>query len=105
MTRYRMSLLIVLLVYPDLAELLNFSGPFQNSFRFADITGQVSTGCDLSSLGRRGAGSGNRKNCGVRCPVTGAIRHEVCGSHSDSDPRRILGDDINLWARRWAGGR
>jgi len=32
-----MSLLIVPLLYPDLAELLNFSHPFQNNFRVADI--------------------------------------------------------------------
>jgi len=33
-----MSLLIVPLLYPDLAELLNFSDPFQNNLRFADHT-------------------------------------------------------------------
>ena len=32
-----MSLLIVPLLYPDLAELLNFSHPFQNKFRVATI--------------------------------------------------------------------
>jgi hypothetical protein len=33
-----MSLLIVPLLYPDLAELLNFSHPFQNNFRFGAIS-------------------------------------------------------------------
>jgi len=33
-----MSLLIVPLLYPDLAELLNFSRPFQHNFRVADNT-------------------------------------------------------------------
>ncbi len=34
-----MSLLIVPLLYPDLAELLNFSHPFQNNFRISDEPG------------------------------------------------------------------
>jgi hypothetical protein len=33
-----MSLLIVPLLYPDLAELLNFSHQFQNNFRVADYS-------------------------------------------------------------------
>jgi hypothetical protein len=53
--------------------------------------------------GSRGGGSGNHKNSGVPCPVAGAIRHEVRGSRIDAHPRRILGDDIDLCARRWAG--
>src|SRR6266478_7877860 len=40
-TRHRMSLLIVPLLYPDLAELLNFSNPFQNNFRFANNTRRI----------------------------------------------------------------
>jgi hypothetical protein len=33
-----MPLLIVPLLYPDLAELLNFSHAFQNNFRIADYS-------------------------------------------------------------------
>jgi hypothetical protein len=33
-----MSLLIVPLLYPDLAELLNFSHAFQNNFRIANYS-------------------------------------------------------------------
>jgi hypothetical protein len=36
-----MSLLIVPLLYPDLAGLLNFSHPFQHNFRVADKPGVI----------------------------------------------------------------
>jgi hypothetical protein len=52
--------------------------------------------------GRRGVASGNHKNSRVPCLVAEAILHEVRGSHIDPHPRRILGGDIYLWARRWA---
>jgi hypothetical protein len=54
-------------------------------------------------LGGRGADSGNHKNSGVPCLVAGVILHEVRGSRIDAPPRRILGDDTDLCARRWAG--
>jgi len=53
--------------------------------------------------GRNGVGAGNHKNSGVPCLVAAAIRHEVRGSRIDAHPRRILGDNIDLCARRWAG--
>ena len=49
-----------------------------------------------------GLDSGNHKNSGVPCLVAGAILHEVRGSHIDIPPWRILCDDIDLCARRWA---
>jgi hypothetical protein len=55
--------------------------------------------------GRRGVGSGNHKNSRVPCMVSGTTRHEVRGSRIDPRPRRILGDDSDLCARRWAGRR
>jgi len=55
--------------------------------------------------GRRGLGSGNQKNSGVRCLLAGTIRHEARSSRLDAHPRRILGDDIGLCVRRWAGWR
>ena len=53
--------------------------------------------------GRRGRGSGNQKNSGVRCLVAAMIRHEARGSRIDAHPRRIVGHDIGLCVRRWAG--
>jgi hypothetical protein len=64
--------------------------------------------CDAASMfsqtsGRRGLGSGNQKNSGVRCLVVGTIRREARSSRIDAHPRRVLGDDIGLCVRRWTG--
>ena len=78
---------------------------------FSQTIRQVSMGtpiCDAAPLfsqtsGRRGLGSGNQKNSGVRCLVLGAIRHEARSSRIDTHPPRIIGDDIDLCVRRWTG--
>ena len=84
-----MSLLIVPLLYPDLAGLLNFSQPFQHNFRVADYPFRI------------GAIAAGPKLLGCRFYLRNLQHRELCrcGRHTagGAPDENGLGADTTVW--------